>query len=96
MSIFEEHTEWISKGKLNKKVELGHLVLITTDQHQFIVDYKVMEKQKDAKQISDLCERIKKNFDGSKALQPQLRQRLLEQRQSNNPSRGINRAGDTS
>jgi len=65
-SIFEEHTEWISKGKLNKKVELGHLVLITTDQYQFIVDYKVMEKQKDAKQVSDLCERIKKNFGGKK------------------------------
>ena len=43
-SIFEPHTEWISKGKLNKKVELGHLVLITTDQNSFIVDYKVMEK----------------------------------------------------
>ena len=32
--------------KLNKKVELGHLLLITTDQHQLIVDYKIMEKQK--------------------------------------------------
>ena len=64
-SIFEEHTEWITKGKLNKKVELGHLVLITTDQYQFIVDYKIMEKQKDAKQVADLCERIKKNFAGS-------------------------------
>lgn len=65
-SIFEEHTEWISKGKLNKKVELGHLILITTDQHHFIVDYKVMEKQKDAKQVSDLSERIKKNFADTK------------------------------
>ena len=65
-SIFEEHTEWISKGKLNRKAELGHLVLITTDQYQFIVDYKVMEKQKDVRQVSDLCERIKKNFGGRK------------------------------
>jgi len=65
-SIFEEHTEWITKGKLNKKVELGHLLLITTDQYQFIVDYKVMEKQKDASQVSDLCERIKSNFPGKK------------------------------
>lgn len=65
-SIFEEHTEWISKGKLNKKVELGHLVLVTTDQYQFIVDYKVMEKQKDARQVTELCERIKKNFGGKK------------------------------
>src|SRR5690606_20534430 len=29
-SIFEPHTEWISKGKQNKKVELGHKVLIAT------------------------------------------------------------------
>lgn len=61
-SIFETHTEWITKGKLNKKVELGHLVLITTDQHSFIVDYKTMEKQKDAQQIEGLCKRIETKF----------------------------------
>ena len=61
-SIFEPHTEWITKGKLNKKVELGHLLLITTDQYQFIVDYKVMEKQKDPAQVVPLAERLKKNF----------------------------------
>jgi hypothetical protein len=61
-SIFEEHTEWLTKGKLNKKVELGHLLLITTDQYHFMVDYKVMEKQRDASQVSDLCERIKKHY----------------------------------
>ena len=49
-SIFEEHTEWLTKGKLNKRVELGHLLLITTDAHQFIVDYKVMEGGKDPSQ----------------------------------------------
>jgi len=63
-SIFEEHTEWISKGKLNKKVELGHLVLITTDQHDFIVDYKIMDKQKDAAQVKPLQERIQNKFAG--------------------------------
>ena len=61
-SIFEEHTEWLTKGKLNKKVELGLLLLVTTDQYQFIADYKVMEKQRDAAQVGDLCERIKKNY----------------------------------
>jgi len=65
-SIFEEHTEWLTKGKLNKKVELGHLILISTDQYQFIVDYNVMEKQRDASQVSALCDRIKKNFPGKK------------------------------
>ena len=65
-SIFEEHTEWITKGKQNKKVELGHLILITTDQYQFIVDYQVMEKQKDASQVNSLCDRIKKNLTSHK------------------------------
>lgn len=72
-SIFEEHTECLpdcaiqaglTKGKLNKKVELGLLLLVTTDQYQFIVDYKVLEKQRDAAQVSGLCERIKKHYPG--------------------------------
>ena len=57
-SIFEAHTEWITKGKLNKKVELGHLLLITTDQYQFIVNYKIMEGEKDAAQVQSLKQRI--------------------------------------
>jgi IS5 family transposase len=47
-SIFEPHTEWISKGKQNKKVELGHKVLIATDQHHFIVYHQVIEGMADA------------------------------------------------
>lgn len=62
-SIFEPHTEWITKGKINKRVELGHLLLITTDQHSLIVDYKVMEKQRDALQIQSLTERLKGKFN---------------------------------
>ena len=65
-SIFEDHTEWISKGKLNKRVELGHLLLITTDQHQYIVDYKIMEGEKDASQIDSLIKRIEYKFPDNK------------------------------
>jgi len=65
-SIFEPHTEWISKGKLNKKVELGHLLLITTDQHQYIVDYKVMEGEKDPAQIPSLIQRLQQKFENKK------------------------------
>lgn len=65
-SIFEPHTEWITKGKLNKKVELGHLLLITTDQYHFIVDYKVMESQKDPSQVAPLTERLQQKFKGKK------------------------------
>ena len=65
-SIFEPHTEWISKGKQNKKVELGHLLLITTDQYQFIVDYKIMKGEKDAAQVKPLTERLKKKCANKK------------------------------
>lgn len=65
-SIFEEHTEWLTKGKLNKKVELGLLLLVTTDQYQFIVDYRVLEKQRDPSQVKSLCERITKYYPAEK------------------------------
>ena len=65
-SIFEPHTEWIQKGKLHPSVELGHLLLITTDQHQFIVDYRVMEKEKDAVQVISLTGRLQSIFPKTK------------------------------
>lgn len=67
-SIFEAHTEWITKGKVNKKVELGHLLLITTDQYQLIVDYKIMEGQRDASQVAPLKERIQQNYGNKKVM----------------------------
>ena len=67
-SIFEPDTEWITKGKMNNRVELGHMVLVTTDQYHFIVDYKVMYKEKDAPQIPDLCKRLKMNYSDCKIL----------------------------
>ena len=41
-SIFEPHTEWIQKGKQRPNVELGHKLLIATDQNQMIHDYRVL------------------------------------------------------
>jgi IS5 family transposase len=38
-SLFEPHTQWITKGKLHPPVELGHRLLVATDQHQLIQDY---------------------------------------------------------
>ena len=38
-SLFEPHTEWLAKGKLHPPVELGHRILVATDQHQLIQDY---------------------------------------------------------
>ncbi len=46
-SIFEPHVEWLSKGKMHRRVELGHNVVIATDQYNFILDYEVMIRQSD-------------------------------------------------
>jgi hypothetical protein len=46
-SLFEEHTEWISKGKAGILQELGLGVCILEDQYGFILHHHVMEKQKD-------------------------------------------------
>jgi hypothetical protein len=46
-SIFQPHTEWISKGKAGVPFELGLKVCILEDQHQFILHHQVMEKCQD-------------------------------------------------
>ncbi len=46
-SIFEPHTEWLSKGKLHRPVELGRNVCVVSDQHQFILFHEVLQKTVD-------------------------------------------------
>jgi hypothetical protein len=46
-SVFEPHTEWISKGKAGVPVELGLRVCILDDQYGFILHHHVMEHQTD-------------------------------------------------
>jgi hypothetical protein len=46
-SIFEEHTEWINKGKAGVSQELGLKVCILQDQYGFILHHYVMENQTD-------------------------------------------------
>ncbi len=46
-SIFQEHTEWISKGKAGVPQELGLKVCILEDQYGFILHHHVMENQTD-------------------------------------------------
>ena len=46
-SIFEQYTEWITKGKTNPSVELGKNIQVTTDQYHLMVDYYVMENEVD-------------------------------------------------
>lgn len=61
-SLFENHTEWISKGKLHPSVELGHRVLIATDQHGLIVDYSVMDNTADVDALIPSLDRIINHF----------------------------------
>jgi len=61
-SIFEEYTEWITKGKLHPNVELGKKLAITTDQYNLIVDYRVMEHQSDSEIVEPMAERLTSLF----------------------------------
>jgi IS5 family transposase len=57
-SIFEQYTEWVTKGKMRPNVELGKKVSITTDQFNLIVDHQIMENQADSEIVTELARRI--------------------------------------
>jgi len=61
-SIFEEHTEWICKGKAGVPQELGLKVCILEDQDGFILYHKVIEKQTDEMVAVPMVEEAKKRF----------------------------------
>jgi len=46
-SLFEEHTEWISKGKAGVPQELGLKVCVVKDQFGFILHHRVMQNETD-------------------------------------------------
>lgn len=61
-SIFEEHTEWICKGKAGVRQELGLGVCIIKDQFGFILHHRVMEKETDDKIAVSIILETKKKF----------------------------------
>jgi transposase, IS5 family len=61
-SLFEPHTQWISKGKAGKPVELGRKLLITTDQNQIILDYKILDTADEHPQAPATIERILEQY----------------------------------
>jgi len=61
-SIFEPHTEWISKGKAGVPVELGVKVCILEDQHRFILHHQVMAQKTDDQVTVSMVEEAKKRF----------------------------------
>jgi hypothetical protein len=61
-SIFQPHTEWISKGKAGVSVELGLKVCILEDQYQFILHHKVMQQLSDDQVAVEMVVQAKKRF----------------------------------
>ena len=61
-SVFETHTELIKKGKVRPPVEFGHRVLISTEQHGLIIDYKAMAGGSEPGEIPPLLERLGERF----------------------------------
>lgn len=66
-SIFEEHTEWISKGKAGVNQELGLKVCILEDQYGFILHHHVMEKQTDDKVAIQMVLKARNKFPALKS-----------------------------
>jgi hypothetical protein len=61
-SIFEAHSEWLSKGKKFNPVEIGHNVLIATDQFNFIIYHQVLENIVDVQVTQDLATKLVERF----------------------------------
>jgi IS5 family transposase len=61
-SLFQPHTEWISKGKAGVPVELGLRVCIMEDSHGFILHSQVMQKTTDDKVAVTMVEATKAQF----------------------------------
>ncbi len=61
-SVFEEHTEWICKGKAGISQELGVRVCILDDQYGFILHHQVMQDQTDDQVAVAMVKETKDNF----------------------------------
>lgn len=67
-SIFEPHTEWISKGKSGVPVELGLNVCIIQDQYQFILHHQVMQKVTDSEIAVSIVKETKHRFSNLRSI----------------------------
>ncbi len=62
-SIFQPHTEWISKGKAGVPQELGLKVCVLKDQYGFLLHHRVMQQQTDDKVVVAIVQEAKDRFD---------------------------------
>lgn len=61
-SIFQPHTEWISKGKAGVPVELGLRVCVLEDRSGFILHHRVMQNETDDKIAVAMVAETKQRF----------------------------------
>jgi len=61
-SLFQPHTEWITKGKAGVPVELGLRVCVVEDQHRFILNYQVMQGTTDDAIAVSIIQDTRKRF----------------------------------
>jgi len=61
-SIFQPHTEWISKGKAGVPVELGLRVCVLEDRAGFILHHRVMQNETDDKIAVAMVAEAKQRF----------------------------------
>lgn len=66
-SVFEPHTEWISKGKAGVPQELGVMVSILEDQHGFVLHHMIMQKQTDSDVAVQIVKEAKNRFPNLKS-----------------------------
>jgi hypothetical protein len=67
-SIFEPHTEWISKGKAGTPVELGVRLAISEDQFGFILHHRVMFGETDDQVAVPIAKRLSACYPSIKSL----------------------------
>lgn len=63
-SIFETHTEWISKGKAGVPVEFGLKVCVLEDQYGFILHHQVMQNETDEQVAIPMVKQAQDKFPG--------------------------------
>jgi IS5 family transposase len=61
-SLFEEHTEWINKGKAGVSQELGLKVCVVKDQFGFLLHHRVMQKETDDQIAVPIIKETKERF----------------------------------
>ena len=67
-SIFEPHVELIKKGKVRPPIEFGHRILVSTEKHGLIVDFKVIGPGHEGAEALPVAQRLVASFGADSIL----------------------------